>query len=78
MSPTSAVHVLNDFYDQDITIVDGERCEYGVESTVVKIVDGSVEVLREGSLSTKKLTEFLEKEVKGVTITVKKRVHKEE
>lgn len=78
VSPTSAVHVLNDFYDQDITIVDGERCEYGVESTVVKIVDGSVEVLREGSLSTKKLTEFLEKEVKGVTITVKKRVHKEE
>jgi tRNA A37 threonylcarbamoyladenosine synthetase subunit TsaC/SUA5/YrdC len=37
---------MNDFYDQEITIVDGERCEYGIESTVVKIVDGNIEILR--------------------------------
>ena len=30
VSPTSAVHVFNDFYDQEITIVDGTKCEYGV------------------------------------------------
>lgn len=26
VSPTSATHVLNDFYDQDIAIVDGHMC----------------------------------------------------
>lgn len=37
VSPTSSVHVFNDFYDQPINIVDGDRCEYGIESTVIKI-----------------------------------------
>ena len=39
VSPTSPAHVFNDFYDQDITLVDGDRCEFGVESTVVKIIE---------------------------------------
>ena len=30
VSPTSAVHVFNDFFDQKVHIVDGERCEYGI------------------------------------------------
>lgn len=38
VSPTEPVHVFNDFYDCPISIVDGERCEYGVESTVIKLV----------------------------------------
>lgn len=42
VSPTSACHVFNDFYDQNITIINGERCEYGVESTVVKIINGNL------------------------------------
>jgi L-threonylcarbamoyladenylate synthase len=46
VSPTSAVHVLNDFYDQEIAIVDGKKCEYGVESTVLKIVNNNIEILR--------------------------------
>jgi tRNA A37 threonylcarbamoyladenosine synthetase subunit TsaC/SUA5/YrdC len=32
------VHVFNDFYNCPISIVDGDRCEYGVESTVIKII----------------------------------------
>ena len=30
VSPTEPVHVFNDFYDCPISIVDGERCEFGV------------------------------------------------
>lgn len=40
--------------------MDGERCEYGVESTVVKLVGNEVHVLREGSLLVPKLQVFLE------------------
>lgn len=39
VSPTEPVHVFNDFYDCDISIVDGDRCEFGVESTVIKLLD---------------------------------------
>jgi len=39
VSPTEPVHVFNDFYDCPISIVDGERCEFGVESTVIKLVE---------------------------------------
>ena len=38
VSPTESVHVFNDFYDCDISIIDGERCNYGVESTVIKLL----------------------------------------
>ena len=30
VSPTSPVHVFNDFYDQKVTIINGDRCEYGI------------------------------------------------
>lgn len=46
VSPTSSVHVFNDFYDQPINIVDSGRCEYGIESTVIKLSEGKIEVLR--------------------------------
>jgi tRNA A37 threonylcarbamoyladenosine synthetase subunit TsaC/SUA5/YrdC len=55
VSPTSSVHVFNDFYDQNVTIVNGEICEFGIESTVIKIIGEKIEVFREGSLSVRKL-----------------------
>ena len=39
MSPTEAVHVFNDFWKDDVCIVDGGKCEFGIESTVLKITD---------------------------------------
>ena len=38
VSPTEAVHVFNDFFNCELSIVDGERCEFGVESTVIKLL----------------------------------------
>ena len=63
VSPTEPVHVFNDFFDCRIAIVDGERCQYGVESTVIKLVEGEIQVLREGSLSMAKLEAFVREAV---------------
>lgn len=30
VSPTTSTHVLNDFFNQNVNIIDGERCEYGI------------------------------------------------
>lgn len=63
VSPTSAVHVFNDFFDKDLSIIDGERCEFGIESTVVKILRDEAGckllILRAGSLSDKALKDAL-------------------
>lgn len=37
VSPTKADHVLSDFKDNNVLILDGGACDYGIESTVVKI-----------------------------------------
>lgn len=65
VSPTSPVHVFNDFYDQEVQIIDGSNCEFGIESTVVKILRDeetkvlSLLILRAGSLSEKSIREAL-------------------
>jgi L-threonylcarbamoyladenylate synthase len=55
VSPTEPIHVFNDFYDQEIAIIDGERCEYGLESTVVKLTENKLSILRQGSFIFEKL-----------------------
>lgn len=38
VSPTKAEHVYNDFHlDSEVTILDGGQCNFGIESTVLKI-----------------------------------------
>ena len=38
VSPTTAKHVYNDFHkDTDVLIIDGGCCDFGIESTVLKI-----------------------------------------
>ena len=39
ISPTEAIHVFNDFYDKDLSIIDGGNCDFGIESTVIKLVE---------------------------------------
>ena len=70
MSPTSSVHVFNDLYDKDISIIDGENSKFGIESTVIKLIalqspDGQKEgnlrilILRNGSVSDQALGDQL-------------------
>lgn len=66
VSPTSSLHVFNDFWNQPITLVDGGSSQWGVESSVIKCtVDESknslhIFVFRAGSLSLKTLQASLE------------------
>jgi tRNA A37 threonylcarbamoyladenosine synthetase subunit TsaC/SUA5/YrdC len=56
VSPTKASHVLNDFKNDDVTILDGGSCPFGIESTVLKLQvnnEGNPEVMifRRGGIS---------------------------
>ena len=76
VSPTSAIHVFNDFFDKDVSVIDGPRCEFGIESTVAKLIKdekGSrILILRAGSLSDKALKEALLKSNKFKDVPVEK------
>lgn len=50
VSPTSAAHVLADYPDGDLAVLDGGDCPGGIESTIVRPVDGSLQVLRPGAV----------------------------
>lgn len=52
VSPTSPVHVFNDLYDQALSIIDDAPTEFGIESTVLKVVNHKeLQILRNGSVS---------------------------
>jgi L-threonylcarbamoyladenylate synthase len=66
VSPTKAEHVFSDFqHDSDVTILDGGPCTFGIESTVLKIVDLAhpnafeLLILRKGGISEKALHEAI-------------------
>lgn len=65
VSPTKAEHVYNDFYlDSEVTILDGGQCNFGIESTVMKIVSldknkYELLILRKGGVSEKALMETI-------------------
>lgn len=50
ISPTTAQHVADELGGRVELILDGGPCERGVESTVVRVTDGSAQVLRLGAL----------------------------
>ena len=43
--------------------MDGGKCEFGIESTVLKVLDDEIKIFREGSLCLKKIQEALVKEL---------------
>ncbi|MDG1046710.1 MAG: L-threonylcarbamoyladenylate synthase [Bacteroidia bacterium] len=51
VSPTSADHVKNGIGNQIDYILDGGRCQVGIESTIISIENGRVQILREGGIS---------------------------
>jgi L-threonylcarbamoyladenylate synthase len=56
VSPTKAEHVYNDFYkDSEVLILDGGSCSFGIESTVVKITESELVIIRKGGVSQKNL-----------------------
>lgn len=56
-SPTSAAHVIDDMRGRVDMILDGGACDFGLESTIVKIEDdGSLTLLRPGRITPSELS----------------------
>ncbi|MCX7023184.1 MAG: L-threonylcarbamoyladenylate synthase [Spirochaetes bacterium] len=59
LSPTRAEHVAEQLGDRVDFILDGGRCEVGVESTVVDVSSGNPVILRTGGLTLERLREVV-------------------
>lgn len=57
ISPTSAF-LVEDSLGDSVPVVDGGNCQVGLESTVVSLVDGKIEILRLGSVTASDLSDF--------------------
>lgn len=58
LSPTAANHVALSFPNENLLILDGGPCEYGLESTVIDVSDPkNVYIYRHGSISVEQLIE---------------------
>ncbi|MDO4618593.1 MAG: L-threonylcarbamoyladenylate synthase [Clostridia bacterium] len=60
-SPTKAEHVISDMTGRIDAIIDGGDSEVGVESTVVEIVSGTVNILRPGGITKSDLLKVADK-----------------
>ncbi len=58
ISPTTAAHVDDDLGDRINLVIDGGACEVGVESTILKIEDGEIHLLRPGGVSAEDIEAF--------------------
>ena len=58
ISPTRASHVLDELGGRIPLIVDGGPMQHGIESTIVRIVNGSIEILRRGPITAERLADF--------------------
>lgn len=55
VSPTSAAHVLADYAQDDLAVLDGGECARGIESTIVRPAGDTLEILRPGAVSPAQL-----------------------
>ncbi|MEP6559248.1 MAG: L-threonylcarbamoyladenylate synthase [Burkholderiales bacterium] len=55
ISPTSAAHVVAEFADRLLLVLDGGNCEVGIESTIVDCTRGAPVLLRPGVLGAERL-----------------------
>lgn len=56
ISPTTAHHVLEHFPDIDLAILDGGRCQMGMESTIIDMAFNPGQLLRQGQLYFEELS----------------------
>ncbi|HHF7348624.1 TPA: L-threonylcarbamoyladenylate synthase [Legionella feeleii] len=60
ISPTTAEHVQHSFHQQDLLILDGGRCQIGIESTIVAAIDPhGYQILRPGLIDELELNAIL-------------------
>lgn len=66
VSPTTPQHVIDQMGDKVAYVLDGGPCEIGIESTIVKVENGVVTILRLGGIEV----EMIEKVVGPVKVSV--------
>ncbi len=57
-SPTSFEHVYHDLDGKVDAIIDGGSCDFGVESTIVKLENKTIQLLRPGAVTVEMLSLF--------------------
>ena len=79
VSPTTAEHVYKDFENDQVCILDGGQCPFGIESTVIKISKEQDKyellIIRKGGISSKNLKQIVEEQKIKVEIKELKRDH---
>ncbi len=63
ISPTSAFQVADTIGDKIDCILDGGKCQFGLESTVVMVKEGKIFLLRPGALEIEKIEKLLGKNI---------------
>jgi L-threonylcarbamoyladenylate synthase len=58
VSPTTAEHVLEELTERIPLIVDGGPTPHGIESTIVAVQDGKIDILRRGPITSEELASF--------------------
>jgi L-threonylcarbamoyladenylate synthase len=58
ISPTCAAHVLSELDERIGLIVDGGPCTHGIESTIVHVLEDSLQILRPGPVTEDELRKF--------------------
>jgi len=58
VSPTGAQHVLDDLQDRITLIIEGGPTAHGIESTIVAIRGGKIDILRRGPITAEQLSEL--------------------
>ncbi|MEP6602830.1 MAG: L-threonylcarbamoyladenylate synthase [Spartobacteria bacterium] len=63
ISPTTAQHVFDELSERIPLIIDGGATEHGIESTIVAVRDGKIDILRRGPITDEQLSIFGKVEV---------------
>jgi L-threonylcarbamoyladenylate synthase len=58
ISPTTARHVWNELEGRIPLIVDAGLTEHGIESTIIEVRNGTIEILRPGPITSEQLSAF--------------------
>jgi L-threonylcarbamoyladenylate synthase len=58
VSSTKATHVASEFDGDDMIVLDGGPCDVGIESTIIRVLDNRIYLLRAGSLTGDALSKF--------------------
>ncbi len=64
ISPTSAIHVVEELNGRIPLILDGGPCLHGIESTIVLITGEKLQILRHGPITREQLSQYAEIEEK--------------